>query len=177
MLVTGATGGVGSTAVSMLAGLGYEVVASTGKTDEHDYLRELGASEVLGREEVSAQSPAPIEAELWAGGVDPVGGDTLAYLLRTTRYGGSVANCGLTGGPAVNTTVLPFILRGVNLLGIDSVMCPEDVRAAVWLRLGTDLKPKNLLESISHEVGLDGVPTVASGILAGAIRGRTVVRL
>lgn len=177
VLVTGATGGVGSTAVNMLAGLGYEVTASTGKTDEHDFLRGLGATEILSREDVSAQSPAPIEAELWAGAVDPVGGDTLAYLLRTTRYRGSVANCGLTGGPAVTTTVLPFILRGVNLLGIDSVMCPPDVRAAVWKRLGTDLKPKNLAESISHEVGLDGIPAVAADILAGGVRGRTIVRL
>lgn len=177
VLVTGATGGVGSTAVNMLAGLGYEVSASTGKTEEHDYLRGLGATEILGREEVSAQSPAPLEAEKWAAGIDPVGGDTLAYLLRTTRYRGSVANCGLTGGPALNTTVLPFILRGVNLLGIDSVMCPEDVRAAVWRRLGTDLKPKSLAESISREVGLDDIPAVASGILTGAVRGRTIVRL
>lgn len=177
VLVTGATGGVGSTAVNMLAGLGYEVSASTGKTEEHDYLRGLGATEILGREEVSAQSPAPIEAEKWAAGIDPVGGDTLAYLLRTTRYRGSVANCGLTGGPALSTTVLPFILRGVNLLGIDSVMCPADVRAAVWRRLGTDLKPKSLAESISHEVGLADIPTVAAGILTGSVRGRTIVRL
>lgn len=177
VLVTGATGGVGSTAVNMLAGLGYEVSASTGKTEEHDYLRGLGATEILGREEVSAQSPAPIEAEKWAAGIDPVGGDTLAYLLRTTRYRGSVANCGLTGGPALSTTVLPFILRGVNLLGIDSVMCPEDVRATVWRRLGSDLKPKSLAESISHEVGLADIPAVAAGILTGSVRGRTIVRL
>ncbi|MBO0852920.1 MAG: acryloyl-CoA reductase [Nocardia sp.] len=177
VLVTGATGGVGSTAVNMLAGLGYEVSASTGKTDEHDYLRGLGATEILGREEVSAQSMAPIEAEKWAGAVDPVGGDTLAYLLRTTRYRGSVANCGLTGGPALTTTVMPFILRGVNLLGIDSVMCPADVRAAVWLRLGTDLKPKSLAESISHEIALADIPAVAGEILTGAVKGRTIVRL
>lgn len=177
VLVTGATGGVGSTAVNMLAGLGYEVAAATGKTDEHDFLRGLGATEILSREDVSAAGPAPLEAERWAGAVDPVGGDTLAYLLRTTRYRGSVANCGLTGGAGVNTTVLPFILRGVSLLGIDSVQCPPDVRAAVWKRLGTDLKPKNLSESISREIGLDGVPEVAGGILAGAVKGRTIVRL
>lgn len=118
-----------------------------------------------------------MEAELWAGAVDPVGGDTLAYLLRTTRYRGSVANCGLTGGAALNATVLPFILRGVNLLGIDSVQCPADVRAALWLRLGTDLKPKYLSESISHEVGLDDIPPVAANILAGGVKGRTIVRL
>ncbi|MEV6060951.1 oxidoreductase [Nocardia asteroides] len=176
VLVTGATGGVGSTAVNMLAGLGYEVTASTGKDAEHDYLRALGATEILGRDEVSAQG-APIEAERWAAGIDPVGGDTLAYLLRTTRYRGSVANCGLTGGPMVNTTVLPFILRGVNLLGIDSVQCPPEVRAAVWRRLGTDLKPKNLAESIAREIGLDEIPTVTGAILAGGVKGRTIVRL
>lgn len=177
VLVTGATGGVGSTAVNMLAGLGYEVVASTGKAAEHDFLRELGASDVIDRGAVSAASEAPLEAEQWAGAIDPVGGDTLSYLLRTTRYGGSVASCGLTGGTAVNTTVRPFLLRAVNLLGIDSVMCPPDVRAALWLRLGSDLKPKFLTESIAHEVDLDGIGTVTGPILAGAVRGRTIVRL
>jgi len=177
VLVTGATGGVGSTAVNMLAGLGYEVAASTGKAAEHDYLRELGATEILGRDEVSAQSPAPVEAERWAGAVDPVGGDTLAYLLRSTRYRGAVASCGLTGGQALSTTVIPFIVRGVSLLGIDSVMCPADERAALWLRLGTDLKPKHLAASISRAVGLDEVPAVAGAILGGAVKGRTVVRL
>lgn len=177
VLVTGATGGVGSTAVNMLSGLGYEVAAATGKAGEHDFLRGLGATEILGREDVSAASPAPLEAERWAGAVDPVGGDTLAYLLRTVRYRGSVANCGLTGGAALASTVLPFILRGVSLLGIDSVQCPADVRAAVWKRLGTDLKPKNLAESIAREVDLDGVGDVTAGILGGAVRGRTIVRL
>jgi len=177
VLVTGATGGVGSTAVNMLAGLGYEVSASTGKAEEHDYLRALGATEILGRDEVSAPPAAPIDAERWAGSVDPVGGETLAYLLRTTRYGGSVANCGLTGGMMFGTTVLPFILRGVNLLGIDSVQCPADVRAKLWLRLGTDLKPKYLTESISSEVDLDGIQAITGGILGGAIKGRTIVRL
>lgn len=177
VLVTGATGGVGSVAVNMLAGLGYEVAASTGKASEHEYLQELGATKILSRDDVSGQSDSPLEAELWAGAVDPVGADTTAYLLRTTRYGGSVATCGLTGGFAVNTTVLPFILRGVNLLGIDSVQCPPDVRAAVWKRLGSDLKPKNLADSISHEVGLDEIPAVAGRILAGGVKGRTIVRL
>ena len=177
VLVTGATGGVGSTAVNMLAGLGYEVVASTGKESEHDYLRELGAAEIIGRDEVSAAATFPIEAELWAGAVDPVGGATLSYLLRTTQYGGSVANCGLTGGSDIEATVLPFILRGVNLLGIDSVMCPPEVRSALWLRLGSDLKPKFLTESIAQEVGLDGIMDVAGQILGGAVKGRTIVRL
>lgn len=177
VLVTGATGGVGSTAVNMLAGLGYEVSASTGKAEEHDFLHELGATEIVGRDEVSAPPMGPIEEERWAGSVDPVGGETLAYLLRTTRYGGSVANCGLAGGMLLGATVLPFILRGVNLLGIDSVQCPADVRAKLWLRLGTDLKPKYLTESISSEVDLDGIQAVTGTILGGAIKGRTIVRL
>lgn len=177
VLVTGATGGVGSVAVSMLAGLGYEVSASTGKADEHDFLRKLGATEILSREEVSAESPAPVEAERWAGSVDPVGGDTIAYLLRTTSYGGSIATCGLTGGRTFCTTMLPFIVRGVNVLGIDSVMCPADVRAKLWQRLGTDLKPNYLTDSISREIGLDGIPATIGGILGGAIKGRTIVRL
>ena len=177
VLVTGATGGVGSTAVNMLAGLGYEVSASTGKASEHDYLRELGATEILDRDEVSATSEAPLEGERWASAIDPVGGDTLGYLLRTTRYRGSVANCGLTGGAALNTTVLPFILRGVNLLGIDSVQCPPDVRAGVWKRLATDLKPSGLSDSIANEITLEEIPATAGSILSGAVRGRTLVSL
>lgn len=177
VLVTGASGGVGSTAINMLAGLGYEVSASTGKEAEHGYLRALGATEILSREEVSAKPDGYMNEERWAGGVDPVGGDTLAYMLRSTRYGGSVSNCGMTGGMVVNTTVAPFILRGVNLLGIDSVQCPADVRAKLWLRLGSDLKPKNLTESISHEIGLDDIQAVTASILGGAIKGRTIVRI
>lgn len=177
VLVTGATGGVGSTAVSMLAGLGYDVSASTGKASERDFLRELGATEILSREEVSAPSEFPIEAERWSGAVDPVGGDTLAYLLRTTRYCGTIATSGFTGGATFSSTMLPFIVRGVNLLGIDSVMCPNEVRAALWLRLGSDLKPKYLTESISQEIDLEGVGATVGAILGGAIKGRTIVRL
>jgi putative YhdH/YhfP family quinone oxidoreductase len=177
VLVTGATGGVGSTAVNMLAGLGYQVAASTGKDSEHSYLQELGATKILSRADVCAQSDAPMEAELWSGAVDPVGAETTAYLLRTTRYGGSVATCGLTGGFAINTTVMPFILRGVNLLGIDSVQCPPKLRAEVWRRLGADLKPKSLADSISQEVGLEEIPAVTANILGGGVRGRTIVRL
>lgn len=177
VLVTGASGGLGSAAVSMLAGLGYEVAASSGKSDANEYLRDLGAGEVLTRDETSAASTRPLERERWAGGVDPVGGETLAYLLRTTRYGGSIASCGLTGGSALQTTVFPFILRGVNLQGIDSVLCPMPERVALWERLASDLKPRRLLDGIAHEVGLEALPDVLASILKGAVRGRTVVRL
>jgi acrylyl-CoA reductase (NADPH) len=177
VLVTGATGGVGSTAVSMLAQLGYTVAASTGKESEHQFLRNLGVTEILSRSDVSAESSRPIEAERWAGAVDPVGGATTAYLLRTMRYGGSIALSGLTGGTAVNTAVFPFILRGVNLLGIDSVMCPMERRLRIWNRLGADLKPHGLMESIAIETGLGGVEGVAAAIRDGRVRGRTLVRL
>jgi putative YhdH/YhfP family quinone oxidoreductase len=177
VLVTGATGGVGSTAVAMLAALGYTVAASTGKESEHAFLRGLGATEILSRAEVSAESARPIEKERWAGAIDPVGGSTTAYLLRTTQCGGSIALSGLTGGTAVSTSVFPFILRGVNLLGIDSVFAPMDARQRAWNRLATDLKPAGLLDSIAVETDLDGVPRVAAEILDGKIRGRTLVRL
>ncbi len=176
VLVTGATGGVGSIAVNILAKLGHTVVASTGKQAEHTYLKELGASTILSREEVSAESNRPLEKELWAGSVDSVGGATLAYLIRTTKYGGSVAACGLTGGTTVNTTVFPFILRGVNLLGIDSVFCPMGLRRELWQRLASDLKPTKL-DTISREVTLDELPQVTASLLNGGVRGRTVVRL
>ena len=177
VIVTGATGGVGSTAVSMLAGRGYEVAGSTGKADEHDYLRELGATLVLGREEVSSASDRPLESERWAGAVDPVGGSTTAYLARTMRYGASIALSGLTGGRELHTTVLPFILRGVNLLGIDSVNLAIEERTAIWRRLGADLKPRGLLDSIAVETDLDGVAGALATIVKGGVRGRVLVRL
>ena len=177
VIVTGSTGGVGSTAVSMLAQLGYTVAASTGKASEHAFLRELGATEILSREDVSAESPRPLENERWAAAVDPVGGATTAYLIRTMKYGGSIALSGLTGGGAFGTTVYPFILRGVNLLGIDSVFCPMERRMRVWERLAGDLKPRGLLDSIAVETDLDGVQSVCTEILSGKVRGRTLVRL
>lgn len=177
VIVTGATGGVGSTAVNMLARLGYTVAGSTGKASEHDFLRDLGATEILSREEVSAESTRPLETERWAGAVDPVGGPTTAYLVRTMKYGAGIALSGLTGGNAVATTVFPFILRGVSLLGIDSVMCPMPKRQAIWARLGKDLKPNGLLDSIAVETDLDGVAAVCAQILGGKVRGRTLVRL
>ena len=176
VLVTGATGGVGSMAVSMLAKTGYTVTASTGKQSEHAYLEELGASTILSREEVSAESSRPLEKELWAGSVDAVGGATLAYLIRTTKYGGSIASCGLTAGSTLNTTVFPFILRGVNLLGIDSVYCPMELRRELWQRMASDLKPFSLA-NMSREVTLDELPQVTASLLKGGVRGRTVVRL
>lgn len=177
VIVTGATGGVGSTAVAMLAALGYEVAASTGKDSEHAFLRGLGATEILSRAEVSAESSRPIEKERWAAAVDPVGGSTTAYLLRTTKYGGSIALSGLAGGTAIATAVFPFILRGVNLLGIDSVFAPAETRKHTWSRLAADLKPAGLLDSIAIETDLAGVPAIAADILNGKVRGRTLVRL
>ncbi len=176
VLVTGATGGVGSIAISILAKRGYIITASTGKSSEHAYLKELGTSNILSREEVSAESNRPMEKELWAASIDSVGGNTLAYIIRTTKYGGSVAACGLTGGTALTTTIFPFILRGVNLLGIDSVFCPMDERRELWQRMATDLKPSTL-DSMINEVTLDELPRVTASLLKGSVRGRTVVRL
>jgi len=176
VLVTGATGGVGSVAVGILAERGYEVSASTGKDSEHEYLRELGAAEILDREEVSAASERPLESERWAAVLDPVGGSTLAYALRTMRSGGAAAVSGMTGGVALETTVLPFILRGVALLGIDSPQTPIELRRRVWERLGSDLAPRGL-DSMTVEISLDEVEGVLDRILAGEVRGRTVVRI
>ena len=177
VLVLGASGGVGSTAVGILAALGFEVAAATGKPDEADWLRELGASEVLSREETSAESKKPMEAERWAAVVDPVGGKALAYALRTTKYGGAVAASGLTGGTTLETTVFPFILRGVSLLGVDSVNTPDDVRRRVWERLAGDLRPNGLDESITREISLADLDPFLDDVLAGKGVGRTVVKV
>jgi acrylyl-CoA reductase (NADPH) len=174
VLVTGATGGVGSVAVSILSRLGYEVAASTGKADAADWLRGLGASEVIDREELSAESKRPLERQRWAGAVDCVGGTTLANVLSKILYGGAVAASGLTGGTALATTVMPFILRGVALLGIDSVDTPIERRRTVWARLATDLRPRGL-EGIANDVDLDGLAPVLDTILAGGVTGRYVV--
>lgn len=176
VLVTGATGGVGSTAVDILSNLGYEVVASSGKADAADFLRGLGASDVIDRAEFSEESKRPLESTRWAGAVDCVGGVTLANVLKQVHYGGSVAASGLTGGPGLPTTVLPFILRGVNLLGIDSVEMDIERRRAAWARIGSDLKPSNL-DAIGHDVTLDDLDTVLTDILAGKAKGRSVVAL
>lgn len=177
VLVTGATGGVGSTGINILNALGYTVAASTGTSSEHDYLRELGASEILSREETSAESNRPLEKERWAGSLDSVGGATLAYLIRTTRYGGSVASYGNTGGPNVNTTVFPFILRAINVLGIESVNCPMELRELLWNRLASDYKPGHLLDTIGHEITFEELPQALATILKGGIRGRTIIKI
>ncbi len=177
VLVTGATGGVGSIAIAILKKLGYTIAASTGKTTDHAYLKELGASDILSREEVSAESNRPLEKERWAGSVDAVGGSTLAYLLRTTKIGGSIASCGNTGGANFSTTVFPFILRGVSLLGIDSVQCPMELRRELWHRLGSSYKPAGLLDHIAHEKPFEEVPQALATILKGGVRGRTIIKI
>jgi acrylyl-CoA reductase (NADPH) len=177
VLVLGASGGVGSTAVGALATAGYEVHAATGKAGEHEYLKSLGAAEILDRDEVTAESERPMERQRWAAAVDPIGGAGTAYALRTTRYGGAIAISGLTAGTKLDTTVLPFILRGVSLLGIDSVQASTDTRKAVWARLATDLRPRGLDDAIAREVDLQGIEPVLDALLNGQAVGRTVVRL
>ncbi len=177
VLVTGATGGVGSFAVAMLSARGYRVEASTGKASEHGYLKRLGAKTVIGREEASGGEARPLGAQRWAAAVDPVGGESLAAVLGQIAYGGSVATSGLTGGTKVPTTVLPFILRGVNLLGIDSVQCPMEPRLRTWQRLATDLKLADYEALVQREIGLEELPAVLPTLLQGQARGRTIVRL
>jgi putative YhdH/YhfP family quinone oxidoreductase len=176
VIVTGATGGVGSIGVDILHSLGYTVAASTGKSSEHVYLKELGASEILSRDETSAESSRPLEKERWAGSLDSVGGSTLAYLIRTTKYGGSIAAYGNTGGPNLNTTVFPFILRAINLLGIESVNCPMGLRDQLWQDLAGNYKPKHLLDTIGHEVPFEELPQALATILRGGVRGRTIIK-
>ena len=175
VVVTGATGGVGSLAVQCLAAGGYQVTAVTRKDDAHEFLRSQGAAEVLSAGALT-MGTRPLEKAVWAGAVDPVGGDTLAWLTRTMKRGGCIASSGLTGGIELRTTVMPFILRGVRLLGIDSSMCPMDVRQEVWRRLTTDLKPAHLAET-TRSIALEELPEAFSTLLAGAARGRYVVRI
>ena len=175
VLVTGATGGVGSVAVALLGRLGYTVVAATGKAAEADYLKRLGASAVIDRTELAAPGK-PFQKERWAGVVDAVGSHTLANALAQTRYGGVVAACGLAQGADLPTTVMPFILRGVTLAGVDSVMAPLAKRQRAWDRLARDLDPA-LLESMIEEVPLSGAIDKAHALMAGQVRGRVVVRI
>jgi acrylyl-CoA reductase (NADPH) len=174
VIVTGAAGGVGSVAVALLAQRGYTVAASTGRSELHDYLKGLGASEIIERAALAAPSTRPLESERWGGGVDTVGSTTLAAVLRATAYGGSVAACGLAGGNDLPTTVLPFILRAVNLLGIDSVLCPPDRRRTAWERLARDL-PSETLDRITQVAPLADVPRLAGEILQGRVRGRVII--
>jgi acrylyl-CoA reductase (NADPH) len=177
IVVTGATGGVGSVSVDLLAAAGYEVVASTGKTEAADRLKALGAADVIGRlpEDPDAK-PRPLAKTRWAGAVDCVGGKTLADVLSTLRYGGAVAASGLTGGPGLNTTVMPFILRGVSLLGMDSVLMPIGPRRELWKKLGDSLRPQHLSD-ITNEVDISDVVDVLDEIREGRYSGRAVVRV
>jgi NADPH2:quinone reductase len=159
----------------MLAARGYRVVALTGKDSEHGFLRTLGAADVLSRHTLQ-MGTRPLEKAQWAGAVDAVGGETLAWLTRTMAYNGTIASSGLTGGTELRTTVMPFILRGVKLLGIDSAMCPAPKRRDVWRRIAGDLKPQRLGEAAT-EIGLDGVADACATLLKGAARGRFVVKL
>ena len=174
VLVTGATGGVGSVATAILANLGYEVVASTGKLQMRDYLLGLGAQSVIDRQELATPIGKPLESEKWAGCVDSVGGPTLARVLAQMKYGASVAAVGLAGGNKLETTVIPFLLRGVRLIGVDSVLCPNERRLDAWKRIITDL-PMEKLRQGATEVGLADLPALADRILKGEISGRVVV--
>lgn len=176
VVVSGASGGVGCLAVAILAKQGYQVVASTGKADAHDFLKELGAAKIIGREELNDQSGRPMLKSIWAGGVDTVGGNTLATIVKATEVQGSVAACGVVAGPKLDLTVFPFILRGVNLLGADSALWQMEPRRELWRKLATDWKIDKL-ESISQTIGLGDLDEHVAKILKGQIRGRTVVEI
>jgi acrylyl-CoA reductase (NADPH) len=174
VLVTGAAGGVGSVAVAVLAQLGYKVAASTGRASEHDYLRALGATTIIDRAELSTPPSRPLLSERWSGAIDQVGGTTLASVLAALKAKGSVAACGLAGGNEVSTTLLPFLVRGVNLLGIDSVMCSKSTRIEAWNRLVREL-PFDTLDSMTSHAQLRDLPGLADKILQGQVRGRLVI--
>lgn len=176
VVVTGATGGVGSLAIDMLAGRGYEVVAVSGKPDADEYLRELGAARILRRQEIDLGSK-PMEKILWAGAIDNVGGELLTWLTRTVDLWGNIASIGLAGSPKLETTVMPFILRGVNLLGINSVFTPRETRLAVWERIGSDLRPARLDRICTKVVPFAELPAQFDDYLKGRVIGRTVVKI
>jgi NADPH2:quinone reductase len=176
VVVTGATGGVGSLAINMLAGLGYEVVAVSGKPEAEPFLREIGAARVLVRQEIDLGS-RPMEKATWAGAIDNLGGPVLTWLTRTVDQWGNIASVGLAGGHELTTTVMPFILRGVNLLGINSVLTPREVRLEVWRRLATDLRPARLDRICTRTVGFDELPLQFEDFIQGRVTGRTVVRI
>jgi len=176
VLVTGASGGVGSIACALLSANGYEVDAVTGRESSADHLRSLGVSNIIPRSEVATANAKPLNKEQWAGCIDSVGGEMLTNVLTRMKYGTSIAAIGLAGGAALDTTVIPFLLRGINLLGIDSVMCPSEKRAIAWQRLANELSMKHL-ESMIEEVTLEEVPNLAKAIIAGQVQGRTVVKV
>ena len=176
VVVTGATGGVGSLAINMLAGRGYEVVAVSGKPEADAYLHEIGASQVLRRQSLDLGSK-PMEAALWAGAVDNIGGEVLTWLTRTMGYGGNIASVGLAASHELHTTVMPFILRGVNLLGINSVATPRELRLTVWSRLAADLRPAQLDRIAGKLVNFDELPAQFDNYIQGRVTGRTVVRI
>ena len=173
IVVTGANGGVGTVAISILSKLGFHVIASTGRVDQSDFLKELGADEIIDRAELS-EAGRPLGKERWAGGIDAVGSHTLVNLLAQTNYGGAIAACGLAQGFDLPATVMPFILRGVALLGVDSVMAPRDLRLEAWNRISTDLDMEKLA-SLTTEIGFDDIIQTASDIVEGKVRGRVVV--
>jgi acrylyl-CoA reductase (NADPH) len=174
VLVTGAAGGLGSVAVSILARLGYKVAASTGRAETHEYLKKLGASAIVERSAIEKLPAKPLESERWAGCIDSVGGSTLANAMASMKYHGAIASCGLAGGTKLETTVIPFLLRGVSVLGIDSVMCPKERREEAWTRLARDL-PMDQLESMMVPAKLGDLARLGPEILAGKVRGRVVV--
>jgi acrylyl-CoA reductase (NADPH) len=176
IVVTGATGGVGSIAVDMLSARGYEVVALTGKAAQSDYLKSIGAHQVLLRGDVD-YGKRPMEKAEWGGAIDNVGGDVLTWLTRTVNYGGNIASIGLAASPSLNTTVLPFILRAVCLLGINSVDTPRDLRLDVWDRIGGDLRPKHLDTIAATTIGFDALPGAFQAFVDGTVTGRTVVTI
>ncbi len=176
VVVTGATGGVGCIAIDMLANRGYEAVAVTGKAAEHDFLKSLGAAEILDRHSIALDGP-PLEKGRWAGAIDNAGGDYLAWLTRTTLPWGSIASVGLAAGDQLNTTVMPFILRGVSLLGITSSGCPPEWRAPLWQKMATSLAPDHLDLIVTREARLEELPEIFDTMLAGGARGRTIVKI
>jgi NADPH2:quinone reductase len=176
IVVTGATGGVGSIAVDMLDKRGYQVVAVTGKADKSDYLKSIGAREILIRDDIDL-GKRPLEKALWGGAIDNLGGDYLAWLTRTVKYGGNIASIGLAASHELNTTVMPFILRAVCLLGINSVDTPRDLRLKVWDRIGNDLKPGRLGVSCSRTISFDELPDAFQGYIDGTVSGRIVVEI
>lgn len=176
IVVTGATGGVGSIAIDLLSGCGYDVAALTGKSDQSQYLTKLGANQIVSRNELE-MGTRPLEKTQWGGAIDNVGGDVLSWLTRTVAPNGNIASIGLTGGVKLDTTVMPFILRGVSLLGINSVMVSADTRRKVWGRLATDLRPRHLERIVTQEIEFTELPGVFDAYIAGEVVGRTVVKI